>query len=491
MFDSTTVGFAILDTSSRFLQVNDAFCEITGYPRTELTALDCTSITHPDDVGAMAENIERLVSGKITSFLLEKRYIRKDGDVVWVQNNVSLTHDAYGDPLHLVAISQDVTARRLTENALRESEQRFSRFMQQLPGLAWIKDVQGRYVYANEAAEQSFGISMSELFGKTDDEIFVPGSAQLYKEHDRLALESGTGRQFLETLLEPDGVLHYSIVSKFPIFGADGRPALIGGMAIDVTDQKIAEEQLRSRMEFDEAVMSNMGEGLYTVDADGFISSMNPAAERLLGWTFEELSGKRVHDVIHYKHRDGTPYPVEECAGLRVLQNSEALVNQEDVFIRKDGTFFDVLYSSSPIVSGGRANGLVVVFQDITTRKSAEAALERYRHLSEYASDIIWLVKADGTIVEVNESAVQSYGYTREELIGMNVRDLRHSSEVGSIERQITEALAGNVQFETVHVRKDGISSRGKLEQLRVWRRETHNEHSPRHNGAKATGASS
>jgi PAS domain S-box-containing protein len=78
-------------------------------------------------------------------------------------------------------------------------------------------------------------------------------------------------------------------------------------------------------MEFDETVMSNMGEGLYTVDNQGLVTKMNPAAEKLLGWTLEELRGKKMHDVIHYKHPDGSPFPAEECASLRVLREGKAL----------------------------------------------------------------------------------------------------------------------------------------------------------------------
>jgi PAS domain S-box-containing protein len=456
MFDTTSVGIAVLDTDAHFLQVNDAYCEITGYDRNELIHLNCADLTHPEDVPEMSEKIQRLLNGETNSFLLEKRYIRKNGQIVWVQDNVSVTHDANDRPLHLIAISQDVTARRKAENALRETEQRFSRFMQQLPGLAWIKDIDGRYVYANEAAQRSFGINQEQLYGKTDDEVFPPDSAKLFKEHDRLAVESGTGRQFLESLIEDDGVLHYSIVSKFPISDANDKPALIGGMAIDVTDQKQAEEELRQRMEFDEAVMSNMGEGLYTVDANGLVTSMNPAAEKLFGWSFEELRGKRMHDVIHYKRRDGTPFPAEECAALRVLGDGGDLINYEDEFIKKDGTFFNVLYSSSHIRSGGKTTGLVVVFQDITERKRAEEQLERYRHLSEYASDIILLLRSNGTIVEVNQAAVNMYGFTRDELVGMNVRRLRHPSTLNEVERQLDAARGGKVHFETVHVHKDG-----------------------------------
>src|SRR5687767_11439177 len=98
-------------------------------------------------------------------------------------------------------------------------EQRFARFMENLPGLAWIKDVDGRYVYANETAVRTFRVTSEQLYGKTDEEVF------------------------------PAETVHHSYVSKFPIPGKDGRPALIGGIAIDITDQMRAEAALRQREE--------------------------------------------------------------------------------------------------------------------------------------------------------------------------------------------------------------------------------------------------
>src|SRR5215210_3523736 len=109
------------------------------------------------------------------------------------------------------------------------------------------------------------------------------------------------------------------------------------GIVQDITERKQAEEALRRAMKFDEAVMLNMGEGLYTVDAKGLVTSMNPAAEQLFGWTMEELCGRRMHDVTHYKHPDGRPFPAEDCTGFQVLRHGHALTNHEDVFIRKDG----------------------------------------------------------------------------------------------------------------------------------------------------------
>jgi PAS domain S-box-containing protein len=133
------------------------------------------------------------------------------------------------------------------EHAMRASEERFSRFMQHLPGLAWIKDLQGRYVYANDAAFGAFGHSQEELYGRTDAEVFPPETAELFVENDKLVLEQRSGMQKIEALRHPDGDLRHSVVSKFPIFDEDGEATLVGGMAIDVTEQRRAEIALLAK----------------------------------------------------------------------------------------------------------------------------------------------------------------------------------------------------------------------------------------------------
>jgi PAS domain S-box-containing protein len=137
------------------------------------------------------------------------------------------------------------------------------------------------------------------------------------------------------------------------------------------------EERLRALLEFNQAVMANMGEGLYTVDTNGIVTSVNPAAERLFGWTSAELLGKRMHDVTHYARPDGTAFPAAECAGLGVLRDGTTLTDHADVFIRKDGTFFPVVYSASRILSGNEVEGLVVVFRDVTQQLQVEVERER------------------------------------------------------------------------------------------------------------------
>jgi PAS domain S-box-containing protein len=130
---------------------------------------------------------------------------------------------------------------------------------------------------------------------------------------------------------------------------------------------------------------------------------MNPAAEKLLGWSFKELRGKKMHDITHHHHRDGTPFPAEKCAGLQVLKQGKALINHEDCFIRKDGSFFDVVWSSAPLKSGGGITGLAVVFDDITDRKQAEEAAQR---LQETSTKLIHGEDIDALYLEILDTAI-------------------------------------------------------------------------------------
>ena len=125
---------------------------------------------------------------------------------------------------------------------LRPQEQ-FSQFMKNLPAAAWVKDLQGRYMYANPEAERIFGVPLSQLLGKTDEQLFPGTTAEQFQENDKLAREQNI--QTTETLVQPDSITHTSVVSKFPIKNAHGKTILVGGVAIDVTDKLQAEKELQ------------------------------------------------------------------------------------------------------------------------------------------------------------------------------------------------------------------------------------------------------
>jgi PAS domain S-box-containing protein len=115
VFDSPAIGVAILTPDGQFIEANKAFSELCGYDEGALRAMNSLELTHPGDRDAMQALLESMLDGSRSDFVIEKRYLRKDGSVIWVQNSVSLTHDKSGRPLHLVKLIQNITERKLAE----------------------------------------------------------------------------------------------------------------------------------------------------------------------------------------------------------------------------------------------------------------------------------------------------------------------------------------------------------------------------------------
>jgi PAS domain S-box-containing protein len=127
VFAHATIGMAITDPHGRFLQVNPAYGRITGYTPEELYATDSPGITHSDDLPEHLRQTGLMLSDEIPSFVIEERYVRKDGSQIWVQNNVSCVRDAEGRPLHMITLTEDVTERHQVAEALEQRVQERTR----------------------------------------------------------------------------------------------------------------------------------------------------------------------------------------------------------------------------------------------------------------------------------------------------------------------------------------------------------------------------
>jgi PAS domain S-box-containing protein len=219
--------------------------EVIGCPLSVLYAKDAAAGDEP------ARNLKTALEWGY--FEAESWRVGREGESVLLNLILTALRDGKQRHTGFAAALRDMTdrpllaatLRRRGEVLLQESEERFARFAENLPGLAWIKDLHGCYVYVNEAAARAFGTSPEAITGRTDADLFPPESALAFIENDRRALAGGTGIQVIEFLRDPQGVLRHSIVSKFPIRDAEGRPRLLGGIAIDITDRVQAEEALR------------------------------------------------------------------------------------------------------------------------------------------------------------------------------------------------------------------------------------------------------
>jgi PAS domain S-box-containing protein len=189
VFEDGPVAMALVGDDFRLTEVNDAFCELTGYSAEELAGLTFADITHPDDVDADLRLARRVFAGEVRSYSIDKRYIRKDGEVIWIALSVSVIRDQAGRPLKGLGIVQDISERRaaldLAQAELERLERDHDRILEFAGEGIYHVDERGTITYANPAAAAMLGWSVDELVGKPAHEL-------LHLDGDRFWRRDGT-----------------------------------------------------------------------------------------------------------------------------------------------------------------------------------------------------------------------------------------------------------------------------------------------------------
>ncbi len=190
---------------------------------------------------------------------------------------------------------------------------------------------------------------------------------------------------------------------------------------------------LRDSEERFRSAMNNMAEGLVMIDHRGRITYLNPAAEALFGWSSSELLEKDIHAATHYQRPDGSQFPPQECAVLRVVQTGAAIREHEDVFLRKDGSFFPAIVSASPLRMNGEIAGAVFSFSDDSRRRDAQEALRQseriYRAIGESLDYGVWICDAQGKNIYASSSFLRLVGLTQKECSDLSWAHLLHPDD--------------------------------------------------------------
>jgi diguanylate cyclase (GGDEF)-like protein/PAS domain S-box-containing protein len=352
----------VVDRDGRILYTNR---EPPGEPMIGTTLFD-------HDLGAEAEARMRaglhqvFNAGKPMSYEVESR--RADsGDSVWYISRWSpIERD--GDVAAALIVASDITRRVTLEQDLARLSHVGS----------WEWDPATDSVKWSDELYEIFGVDR-EGFAPTFEaflELIHPEDREFVALVARQSFETGEPFSIDERIVRPDGEERVLLSSGRVECDAAGRPARLAGICLDITERKIAQQELEHMSRQQEVILASAAEGILGLDQTGAVSFANPAAAELLGWQPEELRGHNIHDLVHSGRREGPSHDAAQCPVFLTLKSGSVEHMEDDVFWRQDGASFPVHYNTSPIVERGEVTGAVLTFNDVTERKRFEAQLQ-------------------------------------------------------------------------------------------------------------------
>ncbi|MCX8474727.1 MAG: PAS domain S-box protein [Sphingomonas sp.] len=369
----STAGFAQVDLEGRFTLVNDRFCQIAGWSRDELMGMRMLDITHPDDRARNRPLFERAVE-QGTPYAHEKRYIRKDGSIVWVNNTVSVIRRPDGEPFGVLAVTLDITRRREAEARLRKSEESL-RLATESAGMAsWELDLE---TMAGEWSPNRFDLlgmerrpdsrgSFEEWLERVhpDDREMARGAAQnCFETGMPYTIEYRVRRA-------DDGEERWLQSHGSRIDYEDKRPSRLVGISFDVTYRKHAEEELRESEARFRTIFEQANDYLVTTTLDQKITSVNPAVVAALGYAEDEIVGASIGDFMEPDQLALSMEAFEHK--MRVGGNTRTTLT---VRARDGRPLIWEINSRLTTDSEGRPTGLHAIGRDMTEAKRAEAHL--------------------------------------------------------------------------------------------------------------------
>jgi PAS domain S-box-containing protein len=192
--------------------------------------------------------------------------------------------------------------------------------------------------------------------------------------------------------------------------------------------------KMKKANELKQSITDNATAALFMMDINGYCTFMNPAAEQMTGFTFEEIQQKPLHDMIHHTKPDGSHYPVSECPIDRALPTNNTIRAHEDVFVRKDGTFYNVTCAARPVFENNTPVSTVIEVRDITEEKIAQQKIiesaEQILFLAESMPQKVWTTDPNGNWKYVNKNWTQYTGLTFDEIISEDWQKIIHPDDV-------------------------------------------------------------
>ncbi len=392
-FEHAGVGRALVGPDGSFMKINEAFCQIVGYPRPVMLKLDFQTITHPEDLDADLELLGQLAAGAIPSYRMEKRYLRADGSIVWVDLTVSAVRDQRGEVSFYVAQVQDQSQQRAAEAALRESEQRFRLLAENATDIIALFGTDGRFTYLSPSVMTVLGYTPAELIGQPTRVIMHPEdfAASLIRYREHLSGPApDQGFHFEYRAVHKSGQIVWLAAHPRPVFDSQG--ALVGFQDVvrDVSAWRKAQAALADSEARFRLLTENSSDLIMQSLPDGSLIYISPSCTALTG---DDLDAVRGRTAQAWVHPDDWPTVVK--AFQEQVRGSGKAPQRVIEYRVRDRSGSYVWLESAPKANVDLHTGAVVSVTDaarnVTERKALEAGLAEARDRAEAAAQ----VKAD------------------------------------------------------------------------------------------------
>jgi len=484
--ESSINGIALADPQGNLTYVNSSLLRMWGYDHAE--EILGKSVTEFWQTEEKAREVGEALRDR-GSWIGELVATRRDGSTVDIQLSTSMVTDEVGRPICMMGSFLDISERKRTGEALRESEERYRLIAENASDIIWTTDLSFKYTYVSPAVTRMRGYSVEEVTSGTLAETMTPASLEVAGKalSEELAMEK-TGQKDLHrsrTLeLElncRDGSTIWTEVQVTFLRDPDGQAVGLLGITRDISERRRMEGALSAKTEEYIATANLTGDIIAKLDKHGRWAFLNDAACQFYGKPREGLLGTDSRAFIHPEDLEPTAEAIRDARAGKELATGFANRQVTPMGIRV------VEWNGYPLFDEeGRYAGIQITGRDITERQQMEDALreseEQYRAIFQQAADSILLIDAEtGAFVQFNDRAHQSLGYTREEFEKLKIPDIEVIESPDEVAKHLERIVKKEADtFETkqrtksgeirnIEVRSKAISIRGKDLIQAIW----------------------
>lgn len=441
-----TAGSLILctDANRRIWEWNDEAERVLGYTREQMIGKDSYEVLAPPGQREyFLKRREAVLAGQ-TLGPVEVEMATADGGQRTVLWNSSVLRDADEQVIGIIGIGQDVTETRRVQQALADSEERLRAFVSALPDIAFVLDEDGRYLEVLGAEPELLIQPERTLKGRRVHDVLPRTVADLCIATVRETLASGQSQRVEYELEVPAGRRLFEGRTS-PMQAAGKGRRMVVWLARDITEHKQALEDLRESEERYRLHFENVSDVISSIDTEFRITSVSPSIQAMLGYTPEELVGKRIDEVGLLPPQ----FMARAFDEIARVQSGESIYDSAYELRRKDGGIVFAEMNPSPLIKDGRPVGVMVVARNVTERKMAEMELRRSEAtraaLISALPDLIFRFSADGTFLDFVSTQGDKPAMPPEQFLGRNLQDVLPPDLARRTIAHIRLALEGKV----------------------------------------------